>query len=189
MTIIASVSIPQAFGTRNEKQVSLIDGSMATYSASSFAVSGLAATDNFILTGSATLVVRVTRLALSGFCTSGGDINVNVVKRSNANTGGTLSSAVGQSHDSINAAATTFAQWYTAAATSLGLSTGTPVRSALLFLPVSGNIPEQLEWNFGNGPKQAIVLRGVAQSLCVNLAAAPAGTFVNYDIEWTESTI
>jgi hypothetical protein len=177
-----------ATGQRGQQVHSLTDGDLNTYSASVAGGNGLPGTDNFVLTGSATMVVRVTRLAISGFCTAGSDVTINLVKRSNANTGGTTGNAVAQAHDSTTAAATTFAVTYLVAAATLGLSTGTPFRTVSAYLPAANTAPGYAQsWDFGLGPKQCVVLRGVAQSFCVNLLTAPAGTLLNYDIEWTES--
>jgi hypothetical protein len=175
-------------GQKGQQLHSLVEGDLPTYSASLAGVAGLAGTDNVIITGSATAVIRITRWSISGFCTAGSDVTINLVKRSNANTGGTTGNASAQTHDSTSAAASTFAQTYIVAATTLGLSTGTPVRTASVFLPAANSAPGYVQsWDFGSGPRQTIVLRGVAQSLCMNLLTAPAGTLLNVDIEWTES--
>jgi hypothetical protein len=174
----------QTVGIRGDAVVSLMDGNKASYSCSVTAAAGVVG-DTLVITGSATKTVRVTRISFSGTATAAEDVDVTVIKRSTADTGGTGTAQTIAPHDSANAAATAVVTLYTAAPTP-GTSVGT-VRAAKLFASVTGTpavytpIPP---WDFGFGPKQGIVLRGVAQQVAINLSAA-AGSF-DADIEWTE---
>jgi hypothetical protein len=166
------------------------DGTKATYSATSaiaFA-SATTATDIFTITGSASKTIRVLRLGFSAQVTTAGVVNVLVVKRSAANTGGTSASATAVSHDSSDGAATATVLNYTANPTGLGAAVGT-VRAARIFFPTSGTDVSDFvnEFDFGNGPDKAIVLRGTTQVLAINLNAATVtgGTWTCY-VEWTE---
>ena len=163
-----------------------IDGQKATYSANvTGLVPAIAATDVFTLTGSATKTIRVTKVGLSGTQTTAGPINIQLIKRSTANSAGTSAAASAMPHDSNSAAATATALSYTANPT-LGTVIGT-MRSSKLFLPTVTGAPQFLEWLLGSGPAQAVVLRGVSQVLAINLNGATlAGSGFDFYIEWTE---
>jgi hypothetical protein len=167
-----------------------VDGSKATYSATSaigFA-SATTATDIFTITGSATKTIRIIRIAFSAQETTAGVVNVLLIKRSAANTGGTFATATAVPHDSNDAAATATVLNYTANPSALGAAVGT-IRAARIFIPTSGTDTSNSvnESDFGIGPEKAIVLRGTTQVLAVNLNATTVagGTWTCY-VEWTE---
>jgi hypothetical protein len=176
--------------SRGAIQITTLDGSRATYSATSaigFA-SAVTATDIFTITGSATKTIRVLRVAFSAQETTAGVANVLLIKRSAANTGGTSAAATVVPHDSANAAGTATVLNYTANPSALGAAVGT-VRAARLFIPTTGTDTADFanEWDFGMGPEQAVVLRGITQVLAINLNSTTVigGTWTCY-IEWTE---
>lgn len=163
-----------------------VDGSKATYSAGKLGLVPTT-TDVFTITGSATKIIRVTRVEVS-FIQSIYNINeVQLIKRSTANTGGTSTSILAVSHDSTNAAATATVLAYTANPT-LGTSLGV-VRTVKLYgdatnQPSGENV---ITWDFGTRPAQAIVLRGTTQVLAVNLnGVSISGASFDISIEWTE---
>jgi hypothetical protein len=103
--------------------------------------------------------------------------NINLIRRSADNTGGTSTALTIVPLDSSNAAATAAARFYTAAPT-LGTLVG-PVASARLLFNAAGSgtlekIP--LVFNFSGQSSQQIVLRGVSQILSINMSAV-AGNF------------
>ena len=164
------------------------EGTKKTYSASVVGFTPAAtATDFFAITGSATKTVRVTHLQISGVATSGVAVDVVVLKRSTANTGGTPSAVTAVPNDSANGAATASVVTYGANPTT-GTLVGN-VRSAKVGIGTSTsvNITEQ-PWQFGIFNGQAIVLRGVNEVLAMNWngAAVGAGMSLDIDIEWTE---
>jgi hypothetical protein len=167
-----------------------VDGTKATYSATSaigFA-SATNATDIFTITGSASKIVRIVRIAFSAQETTAGVANVLLIKRSAANTGGTSAAATAVPHDSTNSAATATVLNYTANPSALGAAVGT-IRSARIFIPTSGSdVADTVdEWDFGFGPEQCIVLRGTTQVLAINLnATTVTGGTWNCYVEWTE---
>jgi hypothetical protein len=171
-----------ALGARGEQITSQIDGSKATYSASVTGLVGVAG-DIFIINGSASKVVRVTRMSFGGTATAAADMDITVVKRSTADTAGTGVAAT--PHDSANAAATAVVQSFTAAPTP-GTGVGTPIRSAKSFIATTTTAPIIQNWDFGNGPKQGVVLRGVVQGLALNVNATQIGALYDIDVEWTE---
>jgi hypothetical protein len=165
------------------------DGLRATYGAS---ISGLAsassATDIFTIIGSATKTIRVTRLEISGTQTTAASALVSLILRSAADTGGTSSTPTVIPYDSNSAAGTAVVRAYTANPAALGSAVGT-VKNFLLFLPAPATtaVGQLVALGFGDRPAQAIVLRGVAQTLAVNLGGTTiTGGSFNINIEWTE---
>lgn len=168
---------------------------IATYGATSVGlVPASTATDVFCLTGSASKVIRVQRLRLSGSAGTLVNVPVTVLKRASANSGGTLATTtalpVAYPLDSTNVAATATLSAWTAnptlndsspgilAAATLGLSTtGTTLSgTGVLF-----------DWESRNF-MQAVTLRGVAQQMCVNLNAVSVSSgVVNINVAWTEA--
>lgn len=155
-----------------------------TYS-TSFTVSVAAtATDIFQIIGSATTSVNIQKIILSGIQTTAGNILVNLIKRSTANSGGTSTSSVMISHQSTDAAATSVGTIYTANPT-----TGTPVgtiRSQYIPLGSVTSSSSQVEINFSERGKP-IVLTGVAQALAVNINGVTiTGGIIAVTVEFTE---
>ena len=167
-----------------------LDGFRATYSATSaiaFA-SASSATDIFTITGSASKTIRILRIGFSLQVTTAGIINVLLVKRSAANSGGTSAAATAVPHDSNDAGATATVLNYTANPSGLGAAVGT-VRGVRIFPITSGSdvYTTWQEFEFGNLPEKAVVLRGTSQVLALNLNAATVtgGTWICF-VEWTE---
>ena len=166
-----------------------LDGQRVTYSTS---ITGLVAaatpTDIFTISGSASKVVRITRISISATQNTSGARDVLLIKRSAVNTGGTSTSLSGVPHDSASPGDTVTVLAYTANPTSLGAAVGT-VRSRRIQL-LAANVTNPLEsiiWEFGNRPSQAMVLRGTSQILAINLnAVTSSNNLFDIDIEWTE---
>lgn len=169
---------------RGDVVMSLLDGSTNTFSASASGFSPLAS-DIFTITGSASKTIHITRISVSGTATLAVNMAISLLRRSNANTGGTLTTAVAVVHDTTNIASTGLIQLYTTAATSLGTSSGA-LRVANLFVSTLVSTPLAQVWTFGDGPRQALVLRGVSQVLAINFSSAPAGGTFAVDVEWFE---
>ncbi len=143
-------------------------------------------TDIFSITGSATKTVKVKNITVSGTQTTAGVINVLLVKRSAANTGGTSTNPTAVNHDSVDAGATATINAYTANP-SLGATVGT-VNAIRQWVPTATGIPSVEEFFFGDAPfKKEIILRGIAQVFSVNLnSVTVAGGSIDISIEWTE---
>ena len=164
----------------------------ATYSASGTVVAALAATDLVTLTGSATKIIKLTRLSFFGAQMSGSIATVSIIRRSAANTGGTSLVRTATPHDSTNIAASGVVVSYTANPTALGASVGS-LRTKLLAVgslaSTNANpmVPDELIIEFGKRASQGLYLRGTAQSLSINLNG---GTFASntfsFSLEWTE---
>jgi hypothetical protein len=156
-------------------------------------------TDIVTITGSATKVVKVRKVHISGIATIGAQIDVFLIKRSSANSGGTAVTVNKVPYDSLNAAATATVVYYTANPSTLGgtVNAGTISQSMLYLCPstvgaasasgplTSGNY---IDIEFKDGDKQPLTLRGTSEVLAINLngITVPAGTNLEIDIEWTE---
>lgn len=161
-----------------------IEGRKATYSC--FASFTPVAGDIAVLPGSASKTIRVTRVEVSLSTTGTAAIEaVQLVKRSAADTAGTSTAMTAVPHDSNFAAASAAPLSYTAAPTP-GAAVGT-VRG-VQFNDGSASLPgsQTWLWTFGERPSSAIVLRGTAQELCVNLGAVVATQTATVSFEWTE---
>lgn len=168
-----------------------VDGTKASYSATVSALTAVAlATDVFTLTGSATKTIRVTRIEITGSTTAGSGISVNlsILKRTTANTGGTTSNLVELAHDSNSAAATATAVAYTVNPTLLGTSAGT-YRAVRASFGTAGLTAAPYIWQFGDRPSQSIVLRGTSEILAINLGTITiTGGILAISVEWTEES-
>lgn len=165
----------------------------ATYSAATIAFTAAATpTDIFAINGSATKIIRVTRIEIIATQTTAGYVAVQLLKRSTANTGGTSTFLTAVPHDSGSPGFTASIQSYTVNPTALGAVVGSAVRTTLLWTPATtaiGSIP--FVWDFsGARGIQPIVLRGAAQQLSINLnSVTHAGNSFTISIEWTEDIL
>lgn len=133
---------------------------VATYE-SSFAVVGAAAGDVVEIIGSASMIVLVLEIAIIKPTVQ---VTHQIIKRSAAATGGTSANATLVPLDSGNPAATAVIKNYSADPTE-GAAVGTIFRAIIA-------TTENFSKSWVDGGGQAVVLRGVAQTLCINLSAA-----------------
>jgi hypothetical protein len=147
------------------------------------------ATDIFTISGSATKIVKITKLTISGDATANAIFDVYLTKRTTANTGGTATNPTPTKADSADAAASAVLSVYSANPSALG--TGTPMEGDHILLVNAGTPTVQtqrLEYTWGTRNDKVPTLRGVNQFLAINLNgnAVPAGTSLYVTIEWTE---
>ena len=166
-----------------------IDGCRATYSSGLQFVAANAATDIVTISGSATKVIRVNKIILSGTQTTAGVTTLYLFRRSTANTGGTLSGGVTLiPFDTTNPAATATVNVYLGNPTALGTTVGAFDIFKIYFPAVaqaSDYTPRIVQ--FGDSTGQSFVLRGAAQILALNLNGVTlAGNSLDITIEWTE---
>lgn len=162
------------------------EGTKPTYSVGIVGFTPVATpTDFWQITGSATKIVRVLRISISGIATSATSVDLQLIKRSTASTGGTPTAPTIAPHDSNDSAATAVVNQFAANPTT-GTGVGT-VRSQKLNLGATG-AAGVIAWDFTTRNGKGFVLRGVAQSLNLNWggAAVPAGTLLTVDVEFTE---
>jgi len=147
-----------------------------------------AATDTFTLTGTAGKIIRLMRVELSGFQTTGGVVSTLGLVRSTADTGGTFATIPGVPHDSTNAAGGGIMRGYTAVPTSVGTPVGL-VRAQWLLVSAINAVPGLLVWEFGTRNSQGVVLRGPTETFAINFGGVTiTGGQLNCSFEWTEST-
>lgn len=198
--ILAAMALPAFAQVNRVPQLGVVDamgssqvnqeGQKLTYSAGSLALATVTgATDIYVLPGSATKTVRVSKVVVScSIATAAQYVDVNLIKRSTADTAGTSGAVTIVPHDSADAAATSAPLSYTGNPT-LGTPIGV-IDARRVFFPLTGtaalgNPPVVFDFGDRAGAK-TIVLRGVAQQVAVNLnAPANAGT-CDITAEWTE---
>lgn len=146
------------------------------------------AMDAVCISGSATKTIRIKRIQISGTDATAQTVAVTVVKRSTVNSGGTSTAPTIGALDSTNAAATAAVKAYTVAPTP-GTAVAT-LRAQSIALPAAATaVSPAVTWAFDpSDMSQEIVLRGVAESACLNFPAAftTAGPTVNVDLTWSE---
>ena len=147
------------------------------------------ATDVVVLSGSATKVVRVTKVTLVGTATAASIYDHYVIKRTAANTGGTSTTPTAAKSDSNDPAQSATIRLYTANPSALG--TGVTVEANKTYLSASatpGAAALPIVYTFGTRGDKPIVLRGTSESLAFNFggAAVPSGANLYIAIEWTE---
>jgi hypothetical protein len=166
-----------------------VDGYKATYTVNYFGlVPVTGATDIFTITGSATKTIKIARVEFSMTITTATQLDVMFIKRSTADTAGTVvtTNQTITPHDSANAATTATFQAFTANPTlgslvgSMGIvkyfAQGPAIASAVYIK------------EYGVRPSQMPTLRGIAQVFAINLngTALAGGQLVDLSIEYTE---
>lgn len=166
---------------------------MATYGATGVGIIPAAsATDIACLTGSATRVTRLQSIRVSG---SGTAISVPVLitKHVVANTGGTAGTGiiapVPFRLDSGSAAPTATTTSYTANPTvTAGYGILDNGNLGVVATTVGAAVQPYLLFDYSSRLfSQAVVLRGVAQEVCVNLNGTTPTALLNVSFRWTEA--
>ncbi len=167
---------------------------ISTYSGNTVAFTPVAG-DIFVITGSATKTVKILRIILCGTQTTAGNVNtISIIKRSSANSAGTAVALTKVPFDSTSPASTIVAQHYTAAPTP-GTAVGTlwGPRATIPAPATVNNVGESgasaiLIYDHNQSVNgQLPTLRGVGESLAINLSAVPTGA-ANFEVQisWTE---
>ena len=188
VTTTNTATVASAGATGGALVTTKTDGYKTSYSV---AVLGLATaltpTDIFTIAGSATKTIRVMFVSVSGTENNATVRDVQLVKRTTANSGGTFTTPEITEHDSLNAEATAVVSAYTVNPT-LGTLEGI-IRADKLSVPATNlsGAADRISWTFGDRPSQALVLRGTSEVLAINLNGATYAT-PSFDlvIEWTE---
>lgn len=143
-------------------------------------------TDIAVMPGNATNTVLVNRIIFSCTQTTAGIVNVEIIKRSTADSGGTSAGITALPDDANYAAAVSAPLSYT----GTGPTVGTPIADADNY-QLGCNAAATAGANdiyILNLPKP-IVLRGTAQQLAINLGGAITGGNGTVTFEWIETTI
>jgi len=174
-----------------------LDGGKPTYSAAKQGLIPAATpTDVFTIIGSASKVIRVLRLEIvvTSTVATGAAIDVLLLRRSTADTGGTSTTTAFIPHDSLDPSATAVFTTYTANPGALGTIIGVALRATKLMPTLATStatdfpLPDRAFWDFGNRAGKGIVLRGVADTLAINLnsVSLAAGASMSIAAEITE---
>jgi hypothetical protein len=154
-------------------------------------------TDLVTIYGSATKTVRVVKFVITTTNTAAGSQTFFLIKRSAVNTTGTFVAATAVPSDSSDSAATATVGHYTANPGGLGTAVGTTnikrVASPVLIPASFAGIVDDagfdmLDSQINADWDKSIVLRGVAQGLCLNFngAALVSGQVHAFQVIWTE---
>ena len=195
LAVMAGVALAQV---NVVPQVGLITSILKqnTYSSVALALPPAAsATDIACIAGSATKVVKVTNISITGTAGTLVTAPFTLVRRATVDTGGTAATTTANwantiaLNDTNNPAATATLISYSANPTITD-SSPTYIRSSELTLPVTsaGTSTRPLIWDFpGFSFDQRPILRGIAQQLCVNLNGVSVSSgLLHVSIEWTE---
>ena len=154
------------------------------------------ASDIACLGGSATAVVRVQRVILSGTASTGVTVPVTLLRRAAADTGGTVTTGnailTPVALDTNNVAVTASAAAWTANPTVNDTSPAFIAAGNLALPKTDGTTytsgAPTLLFDFSNrNYSQAPIIRGKAQNFCVNLNTISVSTgLVNVTFHWTE---
>ena len=161
------------------------EGRKATYVVT-LQAQAIASGINLTLQGSATKIIRITRLTFSGLATTAGGSIVSWGITTAAFTGGTTASANFNQGtlDSSNPAATAVPLYYTAAPTG----GGAPINIETFEYPfeLAASLNYVVSSTFGNRAAQCPTLRGTTQFIYLSIPTAAAGGKYTVAIEWTE---
>ena len=195
LAVMAGVALAQV---NVVPQVGLITSILKqnTYSSVALALPpASSATDIACIAGSATKVVKVTRISISGTAGTLVTAPFTLVRRASVDTGGTAGTTTANwantiaVHDTLNPTATATLISY-AGNPTITDSSPTYIRSDELTLPVTsaGTVTRPLIWDFPVFSfDQRPTLRGIAQQLCVNLNGVSVSSgLLHATIEWTE---
>lgn len=145
-------------------------------------------TDILTISGSDTKLIKILYIHLSATQTNSGFVEMAIIKRNSANSGGTTETLINVAHDSEDDNATAIVKIYTTNATALGNSVGR-IYSEKSFIP-SGNSSApgaSSHIDFQNLLGKPITLHGSSEILCVNFnGATVSGANFVPTIVWTE---
>lgn len=189
-TLLAPIEsvLPRALTQSGNLKVSIENtGDIPTYAATAIGlVTAASATDIFTITGSATKIIKVHKITITATRTTSTTTDIQLVKRSTANSGGTSTNPTRVPNDSLNPSATATINAYTANPT-----TGTLVgsfRAEKEFINVAGTGPsDRIGWLTDVLAIQPWVLRGINEVMAVNLNGVTiTGPSFDIYIVWTE---
>jgi hypothetical protein len=152
--------------------------------ATSKSFAGSSTTDNAVLPGNASNTVLVTRVIVSCIETTAGNIVVNLVKRSAADTSGTSASMTAVPDDSTFSAAVSAPLSYTGTGPTVGTPVGNVDTYQLGCMAPATASPNDIY--ILDRRLKPIVLRGTAQQLAVNFGGAITGGNLTVTFEWQE---
>src|SRR6266568_1620385 len=147
-------------------------------------------TDWVVLRGSSSKLVKVVRTSFLGFATAATNILYTYKTHSIANTAGTSTTPAIIQRDSSDAAPTATIFLYSAAPTinASAIIVENIWTQLAVTMTTASALPLPVVHEYGLGPYEPWVLRGVAQEFAINFnsVAVPAGGLYTYEITWSE---
>lgn len=148
-------------------------------------------TDVLVIQGAAGIVTRIKSIKLNGVATANGNMPMQLIRRSAANTGGTSTAPVPGKADTNDAAPASVLTQYSANPASLGAAVQTLAGSRLNFATTAtGSVVANQGWDFAVRMEKPITLRGASDFLAINLAGAavPAGGLLDLEVAFEEGS-
>jgi hypothetical protein len=145
-------------------------------------------TDILQLQGSATKLVKVRQLIVTGTATAASNILMNLIRRSTAATAGTPTIQTQAKRDTNDPAATSVLTTFAANPAPVGTLVSTVDGARLNIAPAANGGIDRLILVYSWLNDKGIVLRGVNDFLCLNLtgAAWPSGGAIDFQLTVTE---
>jgi hypothetical protein len=141
-------------------------------------------TDILTLQGSASKLIRVRQIIITGIATAASNVQILVNRRTTPNTAGTKTNPALVAHDPSDDAATCVLALYSANPSGLGASLGIQDGGRLNLAPAANGGIDRLLLQYGWLNDKAPVLNGISDFLCIGLggAAMPAGGNFDFSI-------
>jgi hypothetical protein len=151
-------------------------------------VPGVTPTDILQIQGSATKIVKLRSIVLTGTATAASVIVPTLVRRSTANSGGTSAGGTFAKRDNNDLAPTAVLTTWSANPTALGTLVATLDGSRLSIAPASNGGIDRMLFQYTWLNEKAPTLRGLNDFFCLNLGgiAWPAGGALDMQIYMTE---
>lgn len=148
-------------------------------------------TDFLVIQGSAAKTLHIKRIALQGAATAAGNMPVQLMRRSAADTTTCVLTAVAAAKKDISdpASVSTVSTVGTANCGSLGTSAGVLGAGRLEMTALGTGVAiNPLVWEFATRLDKSLLVRGVADFVVLNLsgAAIPAGGVIDFEVEIEE---
>lgn len=145
-------------------------------------------TDFLQIIGSATKIVRIRSIVITGTATAASNIIINTVRRSTPSTGTTTNLTL-VSRDQLDDAPTAVVQTFSANP-ALGAIIGATDGGRLNIAPAANGSIDRLSLQYSWMNDKAPILRGVNDVLCLNLNGAgwPSGGAMDINVVLSEDT-
>jgi hypothetical protein len=174
---------PYIYGADNEPE-------RATYGTGVFGIAPGATPTDFltIFNNSASKIARIKSCIVSGIATAAANIQVQSLRRTTVDSGGTFVALTPTPHDSSDTASAMTVGYYTAAPTGLGTLAGVLHPARLNLAPAAnGSIDRTTQWQYTWQNDKAMIIRpGFIWALNLAGQAWPTGGLLDVDIMWTE---
>lgn len=176
-------------GLGGRAQMADNDPLRASYAAFQASFAPVANTTDFLqIIGSATKIVRIRSIVITGTATAASNIIISTIRRSTPSTGTTTNLTL-VARDQTDDVATAIVQTFSANPT-LGTSLGTADGGRLNIAPAANGAIDRLAFQYSWYNDKAPILRSPNDCLCLNLggAAWPAGGLLDINVVLTEDT-